>query len=48
MNTRIAGYDFARSLALFGLVVATFNHHAYDSDFYLLDPFPKDGLPRPF
>ena len=24
MNTRIAGYDFARSLAVFGLVVANF------------------------
>lgn len=35
MQNRIAGYDFARSLALLGLVVATFSHSAGLSDFYL-------------
>ena len=48
MNTRIAGYDFARSLALFGLVVATFNHHVYDSGVYLLDPFPQGWVTTTF
>ena len=38
MNTRIAGYDFARSLAVFGLVVGAFDYHLYYPDFYLLSP----------
>ena len=35
MNTRIAGYDFARSLALFGLVVAIFIPRVGADDFEL-------------
>ena len=38
MNTRIAGYDFVRSLAVFGLVVGAFDYHLYHPDFYLLSP----------
>ena len=38
MNTRIAGYDFARSLAVFGLVVGAFDYHLYYPDFYFLSP----------
>ena len=37
MNTRIAGYDFARSLALFGLVAANFSGDVEHADLYLLD-----------
>ena len=33
MNTRIAGYDFARSLAVFGLVVVTFSAGVEKSDY---------------
>ena len=35
MNTRIAGYDFARSLAVFGLVVANFSIDVEKADFGL-------------
>ena len=42
MNRRIAGYDFARSLALFGLVVANFSHNV-DTDFYFLDTLIQGG-----
>ena len=35
MHTRIAGYDFARSLALFGLVVANFSRGVETTDFGL-------------
>ena len=35
MNTRIAGYDFARSLALFGLVVANFSRDIEKADYSL-------------
>ena len=35
MNTRIAGYDLARSLALFGLVVANFSIDVEKADFGL-------------
>ena len=37
MNRRIAGYDLARSLALFGLVVANFSGDVENADLYLLD-----------
>ncbi|MYE88602.1 DUF418 domain-containing protein [Candidatus Poribacteria bacterium] len=37
MQTRIAGYDFARSLPLFGLVAVSFTHNWSQADFYLLD-----------
>ena len=43
MNTRIAGYDFARSLALFGLVVAYFSHSVGHIDFYWLHDFIQGG-----
>ena len=42
MQNRIAGYDFARSLALFGLVVANFSHNVY-TDFYLMDTLVQGG-----
>lgn len=35
MNTRIAGYDLARSLALFGLAIANFSHSIDHTGFYL-------------
>ena len=41
MNRRIAGYDFARSLAVFGLVVGAFDYHLYYPDFYLLNTFSQ-------
>ena len=40
MNRRIAGYDFARSLAVFGLVVANFSGH---DDFHRLHTFTQAG-----
>ena len=43
MPTRIAGYDFARSLALFGLVIANFSHNV-DTDFYFLDTLIQGGV----
>ena len=43
MNTRIAGYDFARSLALFGLVVANFSGDVEHADFHLLHGFIQEG-----
>ena len=44
MHTRIAGYDFDRSLALFGLVLANFSH----GDFYLLDTLIQGGTVATF
>ena len=43
MNRRIAGYDFARSLALFGLVAANFSHSVEHTGFYLLDTLLQGG-----
>ena len=43
MQTRIAGYDFARSLALLGLVVANFSHSVDHTDFYLLHTLIQGG-----
>ena len=43
MSARIAGYDFARSFAVFGLVVANFSHSVDHSDFYLLHDFIQAG-----
>ena len=43
MCTRIAGYDFALSLALFGLVIAHFSHSVDHSDFYLLRDLIQEG-----
>ena len=43
MNTRIAGYDLARSLALFGLVVANFSGDVEHADFHLLHGFIQEG-----
>ena len=37
MQGRIAGYDFARSLALFGLAISNFSHSVDHTGFYLLD-----------
>ena len=42
MNTRIAGYDLARSLALFGLVVANFSGDVEHADFYWLHSFIQE------
>ena len=42
MHRRIAGYDFARSLALFGLVVANFSHNV-GIHFYLLETLIQGG-----
>ena len=43
MSTRIAGYDFARSLAVFGLVVANFSESVDHTDFYWLHDFIQGG-----
>ena len=43
MNTRIAGYDFARSLALFGLAISNFSHSVDHTGFYLLDTLIQGG-----
>ena len=43
MNRRIAGYDFARSLALFGLVIANFSHSVDHIGFYWLHDFIQGG-----
>ena len=43
MNTRIAGYDFARSLALFGLVSANFSHSVDHIDPYWLHTHIQEG-----
>ena len=43
MNTRIAGYDFARSLAIFGLAIANFSHSVDYTGFYLLDTLIQGG-----
>ena len=48
MNTRIAGYDFARSLAVFGLVVGAYGSHLYYPDFYLLDTFSQGWITTTF
>lgn len=48
MDARIAGYDFARSLALFGLVVTSFSHNAYQGDFYLLNTFTQGWVATTF
>ena len=39
MNTRIAGYDFARSLALFGLVAANFSSGVQIDEFEFIRPY---------
>ena len=43
MNTRIAGYDLARSLALFGLAISNFSHSVDHTGFYLLDTLIQGG-----
>ncbi len=43
MNRRIAGYDFARSLAVFGLVVANFSGDVGHDDFHRLHTFTQAG-----
>ncbi len=43
MQTRIAGYDFARSLAVFGLVVANFSGNVGHDDFHRLHTFIQEG-----
>ena len=48
MNRRIAGYDFARSLALFGLVVVNFSHDVDHTDFYLLHTLIQGGATATF
>ena len=44
MNRRIAGYDFARSLAVFGLVVANFSGDVGHDDFHRLHTFTQAGV----
>ena len=43
MNRRIAGYDFARLLALFGLVFANFSGDVGHDDFHRLHTFIQEG-----
>ena len=43
MNRRIAGYDFARLLALFGLVLANFSGDVGHDDFHRLHTFIQEG-----
>ncbi len=43
MNTRIAGYDFARFLALFWLAIVNFNHSVDHTDFSLLHTLIQGG-----
>ena len=42
MNTRIAGYDLARSLAVFGLVAVNFSGDVEHADFYWLHSFIQE------
>lgn len=44
MQTRIAGYDFARFLAIFGLIVANFSRDVEKADFHLLHNFIQTRL----
>ena len=48
MNTRIAGYDLARSLAVFGLVVANFSHSVDHIDLYWLHTHIQGGATATF
>ena len=48
MNRRIAGYDFARSLAVFGLVVANFSGNVGHADFHWLHTFIQSGATATF
>lgn len=48
MPTRIAGYDFARCLALFGLVAANFSHYGEPLGFYLLNTLSQGGVTTTF
>ncbi len=48
MPTRIAGYDFARSLALFGLVIANFSRSVDRIDFYWLHSLIEGGATTTF
>ena len=48
MNRRIAGYDFARSVALFGLVAANFSDYGEPSGFFLLYTLSQGGVTTTF
>lgn len=48
MPTRIAGYDFARSLAIFGLVVVNFSGGVAHADFHWLHTFIQSGATATF
>ncbi len=48
MSERIAGYDFARSLAVFGLVVANFSGNVGHADFHWLYTFIQSGATATF
>ena len=48
MNRRIAGYDLARSLVLFGLVITSFSHNALQGAFSLQDPFSHGWVTTTF
>lgn len=48
MNRRIAGYDFARSLAVFGLVVVNFGGGITHADFHWLHTFIQSGATATF
>ena len=43
MSTRIAGYDFARSLVLFGLAISNFSHSVDHAGVYLLYDLIRGG-----
>ena len=48
MNRRIAGYDFARSFAVFGLVVVNFSGGVAHADFHWLHTFIQSGATATF
>ena len=48
MNRRIAGYDFARSLALFGLAIANLSQTVDHTGFYLLHTLIQGGTTATF
>ena len=48
MNRRIAGYDFARLLAVFGLVVVNFSGGVAHADFHWLHHFIQSGATATF
>ena len=48
MRRRIAGYDFARSLAVFGLAIVNFSGGVAHADFHWLYTFIQSGATATF